>query len=170
MFFTLQIVYTTDRGDKGGEREGEDRVSLGITLGEERVSLGITLFVVVFCLLLTCLLSEVSSLTHSLTHSWAKMFYVLKSTKGPGAYTSSTQHWLIVFNRFSGSTQYVCTELFLFDSSSLFWLSLISVWGGSLQSTRDLQGFCFSFNFVILKIWRIFSRTRKFNLWFFFLQ
>ncbi len=43
MFFTLQIVYTTDRGDRGGEREGEDRVSLGITLGEERVSLGITL-------------------------------------------------------------------------------------------------------------------------------
>jgi hypothetical protein len=43
MFFTLQIVYTTDRGDKGGEREGEDRVTLGITLGEDRVTLGITL-------------------------------------------------------------------------------------------------------------------------------
>ncbi len=40
MFFTLQIVYTTDRGDKGGEREGEERVSLGITLGEERVKRG----------------------------------------------------------------------------------------------------------------------------------
>jgi hypothetical protein len=45
---SINVLYFADsisliEGIGGGEREGEDRVTLGITLGEDRVNLGITL-------------------------------------------------------------------------------------------------------------------------------